>query len=206
MFKTMTTLIRSGAKFVVFSSVAALLLQTGCGYSWQNKRNPWRDRGIARVYVRPLTNNTLYTGAEVALTSALVKVFARGEKVKLVAEEKDADAFVEGTVDSIGSVPSARGTVGTLTNDPSAKELSDIPIATEYTATATVTINLVAKTGGTKYWTQAFSQSKIFPGNNRFGLVGTTSALINSSQQQIAMGEIAQYIATDVYDAMFEAF
>lgn len=179
---------------------------SSCGYSFRSRSNPWASKGIKKVYVRTLTNNTLNAGVEVAFTSALVKEVARGGRFKLVGNESDADAVIYGTVDSFASTMSAPTTVVALApNDPQAQALSDFVIAAEYVVNAAITVSLV-KPKGPVLWSQQFTRPKVYPAGNRFGLQGSTSSLINSSLESLARDEIAQFVASDVLDTMMEAF
>lgn len=192
--------------FLVIVAVLISAAASGCGYGWQNSSNHWKEKGITKVYIREATNNTLITGVEAIFTSALVKEFARGNRIRLVSNEKEADAIVDPVVSSIATTFTP-GTVAQLAaDDPRARELSDFVIASEYTVTAVMGVSLVRTRDNQVLWTQSFARPKVYPANNRFGLRGTTSTLINGSQEAIALGEIAQFLATDAYDAMFEAF
>ena len=84
--------------------------------------------------------------------------------------------------------------------------LEDYVIATDYTASASIIVNLTRKVDGKVLWSQTLNRSKSYPGNNRYGLQGTTSVLINSSQEQFALIEIARFLASDAYENMLEAF
>jgi hypothetical protein len=187
--------------FIIFLSLGF----SGCGYSWQSKKNPWRGDGIEKVYIQTLTNNTLRVGLEVSMTSALIREFERGAKFRVVSDPKDADAVVKGTIDSIGNTHTDV-TVSAITNDPAAAGLSDAVIASEYTASATVSIWLERNRDRQTLWRQTFSRQKVYPSGNRFGLPGTTSSLINASQEKLALDEVAGFIAGDAYDTMLEAF
>ena len=186
--------------------VAFALFCSACGYGFRSRSNPWADKGVTKVYVQTLTNNTLSAGVEVPFTSALVKEFARGGRLKLVSNEADADAVIEGSVDSFGSTANSTTTVSALAPaDPQAQGLTDAVIAVEYVVNASITVRLVKRHGG-RLWEQQFSRPKVYPAGNRFGLQGSTASLINSSQEAIALDEIAEFIASDVHDTMLEAF
>lgn len=178
----------------------------GCGYKFQGASNPWKDAGIQKVYIDIMTNNSMRTGVENLFTSAFVKVFSRGNRVQIVTSKSEADAVVEGVIGSVGASVLSATTVPQITKDPTAAQLSDIAIASEYNASATLTITLTRTRDQKALWNKTFSGNKIYPGNIRFGFPGTTSVLINDSQQQLALAEIANSIASDTYDFMFEAF
>ena len=182
------------------------LLVSGCGYSWQATNNPWKSQGIEKVYVNIMTNNSLRAGVEVPFTSAFVKAFSRGNKLKVVSSEADADAVLEATIESVDTTISSATTVPSLTTEKEASELSDMVIATEYAASASVSVRLQRTRDKVILISQNMARTKIYPSNNRFGLSGTTSVLINESQQQLALNEIAAVIAGDAYDTMLESF
>lgn len=153
-----------------------------------------------------MTNNSLRPGVEVDFTSALLKEFSRGRRIRLVSDPKEADAFVEGTIEQVVSSIGPATTVSQISQEAGAQNLSEMVIATEYVASAVVNVRLVRKKDKATLWEQRFSSNKIYPANNRFGKEGVTSTLINDSQQTLALNEIAKTIASDAYDIMLEAF
>ncbi|MBI3543960.1 MAG: hypothetical protein HY075_11875 [Deltaproteobacteria bacterium] len=191
------------------SVVLALILalsSSACGYGFRSKSNPWANRGVRKVYIPMLINNSLKAGIEVPFTSAFVKEFSRGNRLRVVTDESDADARVVGTITSFDSEINSFTSVPQLApNDVGAQALSDMVVASEYVAKANIQVQLVAK-GGAVLWMQVFNRPKIYPAGNRFGLQGSTSALINASQEALALDNIAGFIASDVYDTMLEAF
>lgn len=194
-------------KFIIAALLGVIAcFAVGCGYGFQDKSNHWKKRGIQRVYIRTLENLTLTTGLELPFTSALIKEFSRGNKIRVVEHEADADAVISGALESISTTFTPTTVAQANPNDPRAQELGDFVIASEYTVTATMRVTLTTTKDNKAVWSQSFSKPKLYPANNRFGLQGTTSTLINSSQEALALGEIAQFLASDAYDAMFEAF
>ena len=187
--------------------VVLAIMSSGCGYSFSGLKNPWAAKGIKTVYIRMVINNSLKAGIEIPFTTALAKEFERGGKVRVVSDEKDADGIVIGLIGSFASIinPSGVTSVASLSNSPDAQALSDMLIASEYIAMANITVSL-QKRDGPVLWSQTFSRPKVYPAGNRFGLQGTTSALIDASQEQLSLVEIAGFMAGDVYDTMFEAF
>src|SRR4051812_1907513 len=104
-------------------ALALACLFSGCGYTWQGTSNPWAAQGVKKVFVRTLTNNTLRPGMEVEFTSALVKEFSRGQRLKVVADEKDADAFVDGEVTNASSTVNNSLPITSITKDKAADGL-----------------------------------------------------------------------------------
>jgi hypothetical protein len=189
------------------SVIVAVGLFSGCGYSFQGASSHWKAQGINRVFVRMLTNDTLHAGVEVTFTSALIKEFARNQRFRVVEDEKNADATIEGSVTSAEAIiNSANGVTALSNNDPAAAILGDVNVATEYRATGSISVQLVRREPKSVVWTQSFYGEKIYQGNNRFGLSGTTSSLINASDQQLALNEVATQVASDAADTMLEGF
>ncbi len=197
----------------IFSLLVIFAVMNACAYRFQGSENPWREKSVENVYINIMTNNSLRAGEEVPFTSAFLKTFSRGNKLKVVNDSKQADIVVNATIESIASNVSSSTNVPTLTQDKLASQtISDMVIATEYAATATVSVQLTKGEASTNpklppiLLVQNFSRVKIYPGNSQFGLPGSTSVLINDSQFQMALNEIAQGIAADAYDTMLEYF
>ncbi|MBI3557655.1 MAG: LptE family protein, partial [Deltaproteobacteria bacterium] len=167
-------------------------------------KNPWVAKCVKTVYIQVMTNNSLKAGIEIPFTTALAKEFESGGKVRVVGDEKEADAIVKGTIASFTSEfnPSGLTSVSSISNSLDAQALSDMVVASEYIATANITVQLI-KRDGPVLWTQTFSRPKVYPAGNRFGLQGTTSALIDAPVEQLALVDIAGFIASDVHDTMY---
>ena len=185
----------------------------GCSYKFQSAVNPWQEYSIKTVYIKIISNNSLRAGEEVHFTSAFVKTFSRGNKLKVVNDSKNADVVVNASIENIASTISSSTNVPTLTQDKVASQkLSDMVVATEYIATATVAVQLTKGENNLNpkipsvLLVQNFTRQKIYPANTQFGLPGTTSVLINDSQFQLALNEIATGISADAYDTMLEYF
>jgi hypothetical protein len=177
------------------------------GYHIQGSQNPWESLGIKTAYIDIVTNNSLRAGLEVPFTSAFVKQFSRGNKLKIVSDEKEADVTIKAVLQSYSSSISSMTTVPSITQDPLAKnELSSFQIAIEYVASAAVTVSIINNSTKKVLASQNFTRQKNYPANNRYGPEGTTSVLINDSELQFALNEIARLIADDAYDLMLEVF
>mgnify|MGYP001574673287 CR=1 FL=1 len=83
-------------------------------------------------------------------------------------------------------------------------------VASEYQASLTAAFALVRRraTPGKKpmIWTAPFSRLKRFPANNRLDVLGTTSALINESEFDRALGDLAESMMGDVHESMLSMF
>lgn len=198
-------------KIVILSFLLSFIIS--CSYKFQSAVNPWQEHSIKTVYINIITNNSLRSGEEVHFTSAFVKTFSRGNKLKVVNDSKSADLVVNAAIENIASTISSSTNVPTLTQDKIASQtLSDMVVATEYAATATVSVQLTKGENNHNpkvpavLLVQNFTRQKIYPANTQFGLPGTTSVLINDSQFQMALNEIATGISADAYDTMLEYF
>lgn len=197
--------IRVGLRFGLFG--LALVAQ-GCGYGWSDRGNPWAKDGVSSVYVRAIINNSPHAGVEIPVMAALLKQFVQGKRIRMVNSEAEADSVLQGTISDFHSDISASNQVPAVAqpNDTTVQALSDQIIATEYRASATVSVVLTRKRDGKSLWAQSFSRGKTYPAGNRYGLIGTTSELIDASQERLALNDISDFIASDIYDTMLEAF
>lgn len=203
-----TALIITFLPFFALSMVSVMFC--GCGYHWRSHVNPWKKQNIQTVYVPMITNNTLHPGIESFFTSALEKEFIRGQKLKLVSDGKAADVTLKGTLVEVLTTPNGQSTVPQITEDPEARaQLADMVIASDYSTLVRMRVEMIdyrQEKEGKVLWSRSFQGSKVFPANNRYGLEGTTSALINASQESLTLQNLAQTVASDVYDSLFHAF
>lgn len=85
-----------------------------------------------------------------------------------------------------------------------------IRVATEYIAELSCTFTLTRRNvkPGTPaiLWTAGFNRAKPFPGSNQLSGLGTTSALINESEFDRSLQELAQSMMADVRESMVARF
>ncbi len=186
-----------------------LILSNGCGYQFQARSNPYKGMNIEKVYIRHFVNNSLIPGVDAIFTGALIKEFSKGRRLKLVSDSEKADAYVLGVINTVtSSINSSVQVPNIAQDDPRADTdiMKDTIIATEYVAFADLKVSLIRTDNKQVLWTQAFTQRKLYPANNRFGELGVTSMLINRSQEQMAVQEMASNLANDIYENMLEGF
>lgn len=199
-------------------SLAALVLAfalfsftvMGCGYRLQRsgQESLLTQKGIRRIYIQPVANQSYKAGADHVVYNELLRAIAASEQIRVVRTKEESDAILRGAVVSAGYNASAttfaRGVF------PQNVIAEDIPVATEYTASLYCAFVLVQtpKLGGVEktLWTSQFSRSKPFPGNNQIGTFGTTSGLINESEFDRALRDMAESMMADVNEAMFSMF
>lgn len=218
--------VRTRLVILALSSVLwAPLLVAGCGYGFQGSRNEfWEQEGIHKVYVKPLVNDTYKPGVENVMYNALVRTLLAHRRVALVRSEAEADAVLAGTVFVAQFVTSGATRADSLVPLglalPPGKvnirygggvtPLDSIQVASVYTAALTCDFVLVRRNPPpgkpAKVWNGGFSRSKPFPASNQLDVPGATSALINESEFERALGEIAVSMADDVHESMLDMF
>jgi hypothetical protein len=200
----------SKAKLAFILSGILLLQCVSCGYSLQNTRNRlFEKEGIRKIYVSPLLNNTYKPGVENLVYNQLVRTISVNGKFILVQNAKEADAVLQGAVSTAQYGPA--GTTPAENLFPFKSGPSDISVATEYSATLACVFTLLRQNthsgkATVVIWSGDFSRSKPFPGNNQLGVYGTTSALINESEFDRALRDLAQNMMGDVQESMLVMF
>ncbi len=188
-------------------------LSSGCGYTFQNSRNPLLVRdGVQKIYVSPVVNNTYKAGIENIVFNNLLRTLVAHGRVTLVHHLEEADALLEGSVGGASYGASASTSVSEL--NPSGLgailSTSQFPVATEYTASLACSFILtwrVAKPGKKEIiWSSSFGRSKPFPAANQLDVPGTTSALINDSEFDRALSDLAKSMMDDVHESMLAIF
>jgi hypothetical protein len=225
---------RSSALFpalIPAAALAALLMMTpllgGCGYSLQTSRTSALAReGVRKVYVAPIINNSYKPGVENLLYNELIRSLASNRRVTIVHDELEADAVLGATVtNAVYSV-----TAGTSSNSlfPTDRKTIEVTVATEYQAILSCDLKLTrtravppvltgtsggfrlrpspTSAAGATLWQSAFSRTKRFPGNNQKDEFGTTSPLINESEFDRALRDIAAGMMGDVHESMLAMF
>ncbi len=186
----------------------------GCGYGFQNTRNPlYIKEGVQTVYVSPITNGSFKPGIENIVYSQLVRSIAAHGKVTLVQRPEDADAVLTGAVGNASYGGKAGTAVVNLTPIGIGGGLptAGFNIWTVYTASLSCSFSLgrtprVKDKPAKVIWTSGFARSKDFPGSNQLDVPGTTSVLINESEFDRALGELARTMMDDVHESMLAGF
>ncbi len=198
--------------FLLISSLAALLFQSACGYSLYNSKNPnarvLDEQGIRKIYVKPLVNNTYKPGVENVVYNELVKSLNSFRRIQLVTDEKEADAVLSGTVGSADYAPAASAPFSNLY--PLGRGSTNREAAIRYTANLNCGFTLAKRNPGggmgTQIWSGSLSRVRDFPGNNQIGMYGATSPLINDSEFDRALKEMAQSMMGDLNEYMLNRF
>ncbi len=202
-------------------------LASGCGYTLQHTKNPLLDQyGVRKIFIQPLRNDTFKPGVENLVYNELVKVIAANRRVEITQQRSEADAILSGVVTQAVYAVAGSTTADQLfplsTRVPDiSRPSSNIAVASSYTASlaASFSLNLPGKrvrsellkdgeviTEGKVLWGGSFSRNQNFPGNNQIGEFGTTSALLNESEFDRALRELAQGVMASFHESMLAQF
>ncbi len=192
--------------------LASLLALSGCGYHFQRSESPLLEKeGIRRIYISPLVNNSYKPGAENLVYNVLLKALTVNRYIRLVEDPSLADATLSGSVSRAEYGPSASAAANSVSPLISNGSLyQKVYIATEYSAGLDCTFTLTRRNPGRDQralvWSGNFSRSKPFIASNQLGAFGTTSALINESEFERALGDLAQSMMGDLRESMLSRF
>jgi hypothetical protein len=188
---------------------------TACGYTFQNAKNPLLEKeGIHKVYIEPITNESYKAGIENTVYNSLVRAIFSHHKVTLVSNRADADAILSGSVLTANYGMNIQAAVAGLNPKDLAERLKlpsrEFAVAQDYMATLGCSFSLVRavphRKKRTGLWASSFSRTKPFPGANQIDVPGTTSALINESEFERTLSELAKSMMDDVHESMLAMF
>lgn len=193
--------------------VAGVAGASGCGYSFQNSHNPLAElQGVRRVYVSPVINNTYKPGVENLVYNQLVRIFASRRRVTVVQDPENADAVLNGTVQDASYGGAGGTTVDRLNPQGLGSGLPTAPfvISTVYTANLNCAFSLIRRNPppGKRgvVWASSFGRAKQFPASNQLDVPGTTSALINESEFDRVLQDLAHSMMDDLHESMLAMF
>lgn len=193
------------------ASWALLFLFSGCGYTLQNSSSPLLEKeGIRRVYVSPFRNDSFNLGIENVLYNAIVRKLASRGRVEVVSQREAADAVLQGVIGSADM---------SVLHDIQASQLQGgkglgipdyVRVASTYQAGLVCSFTLVRRNppprGQAVLWSGNFAKHQPFPASTAAGVYGTTSTLINDSELDRVLGDLANRMASDVHDSMLAMF
>lgn len=189
-----------------------LLAFWGCGYTLQGSYSRILDReGIRKVYIAPIVNNTYKSGVENQVYNALLRRLASNRWLELVRSPADADAVLQGVVSRAQYGTAAQTVADALPRPPGAEgDFSRIQVASLYQSTLECNFSLTRRNPPpgkqATVWSASFSRNQAFPGANQLGTLGTTSALINDSEFDRSLLEMAQAMSSDVRESILNRF
>lgn len=192
--------------FLSLLAVTVLLLsQAACGYQFRGAENPLHDIGIRKIFVETFANKTYRPGIEYFFTKAMIREIERYDAFEIVNNKDKADAVLSGTITSISAGPAPKSV--RIDADTTAT------IATSFSGSVTCAVSLVAKSGR-EIFSGSFSGSKAYPGslvlagdeNNVVRGFNDTTALINDSEQRLAIRFLATELMAEAYQRISDIF
>ena len=204
-------------RLIRFIPVVVGFWTVGCGYGFQNTKNPLSEREqINKIYIAPITNNTYKAGVESVIYNNLIRVISAHRRIILVKDPEEADAILQGTVGNASYVGISGTQVFALSPSQLVPSLgrnlpsSNFIISSIYSATLGCSFSLVRKNPDPKkktlIWTSTFSRDKPFPSANQLDVPGTTSSLINESEFERSLNDLARNMMDDVHESMLAMF
>lgn len=201
---------------VDFIVLSLFFLLTSCGYNFQRSNSATlQSKGIRKIYVAPLANESFKAGIENVVYNEIIQVIASHRAVSLVSRQEEADAILEGTVNGatyqVSAGTGAGGLYGGKNSFAWQRQAPDgKSVATEYTAGLSCAFSLKAvhPLAGKDpvLWSSGFDRSKSFPANNQMFEFGTTSNLINESEFDRALKDMAHQMMADLHESMVSMF
>jgi hypothetical protein len=194
-----TKIYRIGAALLTVGSLAS-----GCGYAMRTSRDPSRISrlGVSRIYVDPIQNETFRPGVENGVYSQLIRMLSATPGIRTVNSPEESHARLGGIV--ISAQRSVSGEIRASQLNPRNRGSDQLLVATEYAATLECSFAL--KQGEKVLWSGRFSRSRPFPANSQIGALGSTGALINESEFERALVEVATEMMTDVRNSLMQDF
>lgn len=185
--------------------IGLLIFCTSCGYSLRGSTNALLlEKGIEKIYIEPVTNQTFKPGVENIVFKALVKIVSSHRQLRLVQNKVDADAILTGVVTGAQFYATASTTGDKLQPTALASSFASYSVATVYQAD--LSCNFILSASDRQLWSSGFGRSKTFPGSNQLGPFGTTSALINESEFERALSDLSDSMVVDVHESMLGVF
>ena len=205
----------SSSKTLALSLTLLSLLQGACGYTLKGAQdNHLKNLGVETLYIEPFNNRTYKPGTENLVYNAIVKTIAANRKIRITYNKEEADAILTGAVDE-AAFTSFKKTNVTQTNVTGSQER--IPdghpdVSSVYSATLTCSFQLRSNkrtdtlSQGQTLWSSGVTRKKRFNASNQFSVLGTTSSIINDSEFERALSDLATSMMGDVHEFMLAMF
>jgi len=188
-----------------FWTWACAVLLTSCGYTLRgNSRVFFDSNQIRSLYVAPVKNNSFKAGVDIVVYNALRKRIAQGGYVRLVDQRDFADAELSALISDASYSPSGITTADQLA--PLQSGPSNVQIASAYNVNLAIHFDLLLLKTKKVLWADSIGRQKSFSASTYLGALGTTSALINESDFERTIGELASGIVQDAEESMNSVF
>lgn len=199
---------------VFFLLVISIVVPACASYHFQTSVSPLvESQGIKKIYITPLQNNSYKAGIENIVFNELVRVIAAKRRVQIVSSIRESDAVLTGIVSTATSEPGGGTTSDNLFPSKDVVNLKgspDLVVNTEFIATlgCSFSLNRTHTEPGKKQlvWASGFGRAKPFPATNQMDIFGSTSPLINESEFDRALKELAESMMSDLHESMLSMF
>ncbi len=182
---------------LVFLAIFVSFGLSSCSYHFQGSRNPLKELGVEKIYVKSFKNLTYRPGIEQLFTTAMIRELEKSKAFRVVSLAKDADAVLSGQINfADSSISSEKGL------PVSGK---DIQIASAYSANVNCTV-MLSNPDGRVIFTQTIGGSKVYPASTQTGDSGSTAPLVNDSEQRFAYQYLSTQLMASVYQRMIDLF
>lgn len=169
-------------RFFTYISIYCVLFLSGCGYHLAG-RSSSLPPDVKRIAIPLFSNKTLRADIENQFTNALLDEFTKGKKVEVVKED-EADAVVQGFINSFETVP-----ISFTTGDE----------VKEYRVIVRLEVSLVKKSDGSVLWKDK--------GINYFvEYENKPDIAVSEAYRDAAVKRIAVDVARQLYSNILEGF
>ena len=195
----------------IVSLLVLSLISSSCGYNLRGNTRPFFERNqIHTLYVEPVKNNSYKAGVDITVYNALRKRIALGGYVQIIDQEPGADATFSSTVNDASYSPFAIANGQDIQSGdpqrPTHPELSNILVAKSYNVTLRVQFKLQTHHPEKRVYYDEISRAKTFPGTVYLGQLGDTTALINESDFERMLSDLAASVVTDAEESVNTLF
>ena len=191
-----------------------LMVGVGCGYGFQSaKDSSLKKYEVEKIFVRPIVNRSFKPGVENVVYNALVRSLRGYGRVVIVPSKELADGILEGSVNNANYTASGSSYVSSMTPAGVGGPLptSNFPVAGSYSASLECYFRLLRirhkkPQPPDEIWAGTFAASVPFAAANQLDVPGTTSAIINESEFDRALSNMARDMMDDVNNSMVAGF
>lgn len=169
-------------KIALLLSIAMTL--SGCGYALVGRGN-FLPSGITTVHIPPFVNRTTRVELEQQVTQSVAEEMVSRSRLRIVADEKQSDSVLRGTITSFAIQPVAY----------------ENAVATQYQVSVTASIELVDRRN---------DEQKVIWKNDQYRFTETYPINLQSGdafdQESRAIREIARQFAETLVASLLEGF
>ncbi|HTL11756.1 MAG TPA: hypothetical protein VL588_04675, partial [Bdellovibrionota bacterium] len=145
---------------------------------------------------------------EQRLYNSLVQALAASTDLRIAGTAEGADAIMTASISQADYSASAQTTASKIPPIGAGPENRVVPV--EYRAILGCRFSLRRRNPGPNQregiWSGSFSRSQVFPANAQLGVLGTTTALINDSEFDRALTNLAALISRDAGESLRSYF